>query len=298
MEQVTQKNEVAVQKPQDKVTDILKNTPALQIVQLPLVRQKYIDNYNFSHKDKVGELMYHRQMAHFTQLLTASEDLRKCDQFSLYACFVTAAVNGYSIDPADNEVYLVPLGGKAYLWRQAGAHVKRLMNSGQVQYVDQAKLVYQDDIFEVENGRVVRHVETFKTETIIAGYVRFVIDSKGNDKYFIYRKSDWEAWKKKSMQSGGPNWNNGGQPLAGFLRTKIVKHAATDKSWATGNRPVFEQLGVEIDEADEVQQTPVTHQINSQGAIEPPITPEAGDDSFNGNGHTPGATITHDDDNF
>lgn len=289
------------QKPQLQIMKVLQETPAAQIGELEFVKNKFIQNYNFCHKDKAGEMMYHRQVVHFKQLIAGSEQLKACDQFSLYACFVTAAVNGYSLDPADSEVYLIPLKGKAYLWRQAGAHVKRLMNSGQIVYADQAKLVYQDDIFEVENGLVVRHAETFKSEIIIAGYVRFVIDTKGNDKYFIYRKSDWEAWKKKSQQSAGDNWTgNGGQPLAAFLRTKIIKHAATDKSWATGNRPALaEDYGVEVEEVEDISheeaRPAITHQVNQQGAIDPPIT---GDDSFVEPEKTDTVTFTHDDDDF
>ncbi len=282
------------QKPQVMMVELLSKTPAVQIGELDIVRDKFIANYNFCHKDKAGELMYHRQVAHFKQLISASEALKKADPFSLYACFVTAAVNGYSMDPADAEVYLVPLGNKAYLWRQAGAHVRRLMNTGQVVSADQAKLVYEEDVFEVENGRVVKHRETFKSEKIIAGYVRFVIDLKGNDKYFIYRKSDWEAWKKKN-NSSGDNWTgNAGQPGAAFLRTKIIKHAAMDKSWATGNRlAAAENFSVEVDEVEEIPGDQKKLSVNSNGTIEPPID----DDSF-AQSEIVNSTTVHNDDEF
>lgn len=289
------------QKPQVQIMQVLQNTPAVQIAELDIVRNKFIQNYNFCHKEKVGELMYHRQVTHFKQLIAASDDLKKSDPFSLYACFVTAAVNGYSMDPADSEVYLVPIKGKAYLWRQAGAHVRRLMQTGQILYADQAKLVYQDDEFEVVNGRVVKHVEKFKSENILGGYVRFVVDKKGNDKFFIYRKSDWDAWRKKN-NSNGDNWTgNGGQPQAAFLRTKIIKHAATDKSWSTGSRPpLTEEYGVEIEEIEDLSNQmalPPQLVVNSQGAIDPPIT-NVDDDSFTGPSTPAAATVTHDDDDF
>jgi hypothetical protein len=190
----------------------------------------------------------------------------------LYACFVTAAVNGYSFDPEDNEVYLIARGGKACLDRQAGAHVRRLIKTRQIQFAEQSKIVYKGDIFEVENGRVVRHVEKFETEEIIAGYIRFVIDEKGNDRFFVYRKSDFDAWRKKSpnpktIQKTGQNgsylseslWDNGvidgTQPEPGFLRTKIVKHACKEKCWATGSNPAGVETfeGIEIDAEDELK---------------------------------------------
>lgn len=227
----------------------LKQTAPMAIAELDFVKDKFIKNYNYCHKEKVGELMYHRQVVHFKQIIEGSDALKACDPFSLYACFVTAAVNGYSLDPQDSEVYLIPLKGKAYMWRQAGAHVRRLIKTNQVKGADQAKLVYEGDTFEVENGKVISHKESFKSETIIAGYVKFIIDEKGNEKHFIYRKSDWEAWKNKSQQAKGENWTgNSGQPIAAFLRTKIVKHACLEKCWAVGSTvPQAEQFAIEVE---------------------------------------------------
>lgn len=277
---------------------VLQETPAVAIAELDFVKDRYVNNYNACHKEKIGELMYHRQVVHFKQAIANSDQLKKCDQFSLYACFATAAVNGYSLDPADDEVYLIPRGGKAYLQRQAGAHVKRLMRTGQIIYADQSKIVYQGDDFEVMNGRVLKHVEKFQSETMISGYIRFLVDDKGNDRFFIYRKSDWENWKKKSPLANGDNWSgNNGQPIPAFLRTKIVLHACKEKCWATGNTsPTVEQytnVEVDADEADETntpaQVIPIKETIKETVPVD--------DDSFasvsSGNG-----TVTHDDDDF
>jgi hypothetical protein len=242
------------------IMQVISNTPAIQIPELDFVREKYIQNFNACHKEKVGELMYHRNIIHFKQALSSSPQLQKCDPFSLYACFATAAVNGYSLDPNDNEVYIIPRAGKACLDRQAGAYIRRLMRTGQIQFAEQAKLVYEGDVFQVENGRVVKHVESFKTDNIIAGYVRMVLDENGTDRFFIYRKSDFESWRKKSSnpstvikrnQQGQEYtaeslWDNGivggTQPEPNFLRTKIIKHAAKEKCWATGITPVFVEI--------------------------------------------------------
>lgn len=253
---------------------LLQNTPPLKIAELDVVKDRFIENYNLAHGSKQGDLMYHRQLVFFNRQITENQQLLNCDKFSLYATFVTAAVNGYSFDPEDNEVYLVPYNGKAVLQRQAGAHVKRLIKTKQIKYADQAKLVYKGDVFEVENGRVIRHVEKFETEEIIAGYIRFLIDDNGSDRYFIYRKSDWEAWRKKSpnpasLQKYGQNgsylsespWDNGIigglQPEPNFLRTKIVKHACKEKCWAVGTLPIGVDTftGIEVDIEEEVNNT-------------------------------------------
>jgi recombinational DNA repair protein RecT len=243
----------------------IQSTPAAQVAELDFVRDKYIQNFNACHKEKVGELMYHRNLIHFKQTIASSDSLIKCDPFSLYACFATAAVNGYSLDPGDNEVYLIARKGKACLDRQAGAYIRRLMRTNQIQFAEQAKLVYQGDIFSVINGRVQQHVENFQSDIIIAGYIRMVIDENGADRFFIYRKSDFESWRKKSAnpstimkQSQNGNqylseslWDNGilggTQPEPNFLRTKIVKHAAKEKCWATGNTPATVEVFAEVE---------------------------------------------------
>lgn len=249
------------------ILQTLQQTPPMQIASLDFVRDKFVENYNKCNASDSGELMYHRQLVHFNQQIASNELLKKADPFSLYACFVTAAVNGYSLDPEDDEVYIIPLKGKAHLWRQAGAHVRRLQRTKQIKFAEQAKIVYQGDIFEVENGRVVRHVETFKTEVMIAAYVRFVIDDKGGDRFFIYRKSDWEAWRSKSQQANGANWNENGQPNAAFLRTKIIKHACKEKCWSIGNSIPAEvetfteiEIDAERDELEQLQAAPVKNE--------------------------------------
>lgn len=248
---------------------IINQTPSAKIAELDFVKTRFIENYNLANNSKDGDLMYHRQLVFFNQQLTSSDSLQNADKFSLYACFVTAAVNGYSFDPEDNEVYLIARGGRAKLERQAGAHVRRLIRTGQVKFVEQSKIVYEGDVFEVENGRVIRHVEKYQSDKVIAGYVRFVLDEKGTDRFFIYRKSDFAAWRKKSPNPAtiekkgayGPYlseslWDNGivggTEAEPGFLRTKIIKHACKEKCWATGSTPAgIEAFSVEVD-SDEV----------------------------------------------
>lgn len=249
----------------------LNKTNAVDIATLGEVKNAFVSNYNLCNKGSMGELAYHRQLAYFNQAIQNSADLQKADKFSLYACFINAAVNDYSLDPADDEVYLLALKGKAVLWRQAGAHIKRLKKSGQLHYADQVRFVYDGDDFEVQSGRVTKHIEKFKSETIIVAYVRFVIDEKGTDRYFIYRKSDWEAWKSKA-----PNktlWESGinKQPDPGFLRTKIVKHAAKEKVWATGQKPMGAEIFTDV-EIEELEDVPVQNgQLPTDTFISEPI---------------------------
>lgn len=287
---------------------VIQNTPLANIADLEFVKDRYISNYNACNPDRNGELMYHRNVIHFKQTIAGSQQLQKCDPFSIYACFATAAANGYSLDPNDNEVYLIARGGKACLDRQAGAYIRKLMRSGQIKFAEQAKLVYQGDEFYVENGRVIQHIERFQTDVIIAGYIRMVVDDNGADRFFIYRRSDWESWRKKSsnprtIEKNGQNgpyiseslWDNGTiggtQPEPNFLRTKIVKHAAKEKCWATGNTPINVETftEIEIDTDDEVKDqllitetkvTPAKQQPAAQKITQAAATAPIADDSF------------------
>ncbi len=232
--------------------EIINSTAAGKIAELDMVKDKFVKNYNLANNSTNGDLMYHRQLIHFNQSINGLPALQNCDKFSLYACFITAAVKGYSFDPLDSEIYLVPRAGKACMQLQAGAYVRRLVQTKQVTGCEQAKLVFKGDIFEVEDGIVKKHIEKFETETIIAGYVKF--NTAGESfKYLIYRKSDFDAWKKKSQQPNGDNWSGGidGQPGFAFLRTKIILHAAKEKCWFTGSTPAsVEQFNVEIENED------------------------------------------------
>ncbi len=264
----------------------IQNAQPLEIANLEFVKEKFIENYNKCNNSTNGEMMYHNQVIHFNQQIASSDQLKKADKFSLYACFVVAAANGYSLDPSDEEVYLWPIDGKARLSKQAGAYVRRLMKTNQIKFAEQAKLVYKGDVLEVAGGRVQKHIEKFESDDIIAGYIRFVLDDKGNDKYFIYRRSDWEAWRKKSANSASKEksgqygkyvaeslWDNGviggTNPEPNFLRTKITKHAAKDKSWAVGNSPLFDTDGsfqnIEVD-ADEIPEEKPKMNIDSEYA--------------------------------
>ena len=256
--------------------ELIQNTAPGKIAELDMVKEKFIKNYNLANRSENGDLMYHRQLVYFNQNIASSSQLQNADKFSLYACFITAAVKGYSFDPLDNEIYLIPRGGKACMQLQAGAYVRRLIQTQQAIECGQAKLVYKGDVFEVEDGIVKKHIEKFESELIIGGYVKF-ITAGNSSRYFIYRRSDFESWRKKStnphtVQKNGPKgsylskslWDNeeiGGQnPEPNFLRTKIILHAAKEKCWFTGATPIeVEQFNVEVEAEDEL--VPITEPL-------------------------------------
>ena len=47
--------------------ELIQNTPANKLAELEIVRDRFIKNYNLSHKSQQGDLMYHRQLVFFNQ---------------------------------------------------------------------------------------------------------------------------------------------------------------------------------------------------------------------------------------
>lgn len=251
------------------VMDIIQNTKPQEIAALDFVKNKYIQNYNATNKDKNGELKYHRNMVYFNMLISANDKLKNADKFSLYACFVTAALNDYSLDPEDNDVYLIVRDGKAKLDKQTGAHLKRLIRTEQIKRAEQVKFVMQGDEFEFDeaNSKVLKHIRKYVSEIIVVAYIKFELPD-GKEVFFKYEKSDWESWRAKSpnpktVEKTGQHgkylskslWDNemldGIQPNPGFLRTKIAKHACNEKCWAPGRGPVVtEFFDVEVEDAE------------------------------------------------
>ncbi len=228
----------------------LANTPISQIPEMEMVRNKYISNYNICNNCNDGEIMYHRNLIFIKQAI-AGFGAVKVDPFSVYACITTMAVDGLSAAPDDAEVYLYPKDGKMKLQKQAGSHVKRLIQSGQVLSIKKVNLVYDGDIYEVEDGRVAKHTERFQSERIIAGYVIYILPD-GSERHFTYRPSQWESWRASSPQANGANWRYkpldapkdyvAYQPKPGFLETKLISHSATSKSWIPGRRPATVEI--------------------------------------------------------
>lgn len=274
------------------VTAIIKSTKPIEVVDLEFVKNKYIQNYALCNKTNIAnaELAYHRQSIQFRQLISESDKLKAVDSFTVYAAFVTCAVKGWSIDPQDSEVYLVPKDGKAKLWPQPSAYVRRLMQTKQIKHMEQAVIVFEGDEAGISptTGKFY-HLDKGLSKTMTKVYVIFILPD-GSQKVVKYMKDDWEEWKAKSPQKTGDNWAGGenGQPKMGFLRSKAIKHAANDRSWAPGTTPpgaeTFSDVTIEVDE-DEVDVETVAMPENKGSAeqkpkvtnashVEPPVKTE------------------------
>lgn len=235
--------------------EIAKHKPA-DITNLQPVIDRYIRNYNLFSKSDDGIFHWERNLLHIER---AIKNLRTdVSTVSVVQCLYTIAAFGMSCDPMDEEVYLVPYKGELTISRQLGYFIKERQRNKQIcdQEPPTTHLVYRGDVFEVENGKVKAHKPLFQSNEIVAAYC-IVTLANGNKKHLTYRKSDWESWRSKSNVKPDTygTWyeqvaeiGTGEvivQPNAAFLRTKILKHALTDKGngWGSPTKP---PLGVEV----------------------------------------------------
>jgi hypothetical protein len=239
--------------------ETIRSLKPQQVLSMSDVRQKYIEHYNRFHLTLDGEFQWNRSLMYIQQYVqSAPTDI---DPLSVYFCIVTLAAHGISVDPQDEEVYLISYSKKLTISRQAGYYVKRLVSTNQIAYVIDTKLVYEGDLFTVKNGKV-EHEEKFASDIMIAGYTKLMLPNN-IERHIVYRKSDWESWRKASPQSTGSNWQQEfklsdgrviTQPKPGFLKTKILAHALKDKAngWKPGRAPVVEGVTEQVfqDDAD------------------------------------------------
>jgi hypothetical protein len=236
----------------------IEATKAIDVPFLPLVKDKYIQNYNAVHGGTNGELMYHRNMGFMKNLVDTNPKIAGCTPFSVYACLTTCAAYGYSLDPADEQVYLIPYGNKLSISKQPGEKLHRLYRTKQVVKNTPVTLVYENDKFSIVDG-FPKHEAFRPVGQIVAGYVIFTLPG-GKQQPFIYWKEDWEIWRTSAPDKNGSNWRasvwdekataliSTNQPKPNFLKSKIISHACTEKCWLPGAG--INVAGVEI--SDEV----------------------------------------------
>lgn len=241
-----------------ELAEKLKGKTVWDLLVMDWVKDRFVRNHNLINKDGNGELAYQRQVLVYKSLLEANEQLARATVDSHYRCLIQASARGWSLDPADNQVYVLAYKDQATLQPQAGAHVARLIKTGQAEYAEQAQLVYDGDTIEVENGAVKKHVRKFASTKIKLGFVKIVRTGSSpnfpKESFFIYTPANWNAWRKKSKQQNSENWTGGedGQPVESFLKTKIVLHATKEKCWASGETNLFTERYDDSEWNDEI----------------------------------------------
>jgi hypothetical protein len=86
-------------------------------------------------------------LVYFNQNIASSSQLQNADK-SVCMLAHNRSCKRIFIHPLDNEIYLVPRAGKACMQLQAGAYIRRLIQTQQATGCEQAKLVFRGDVLK------------------------------------------------------------------------------------------------------------------------------------------------------
>jgi phage RecT family recombinase len=202
------------------------------------VENKFISLYTNMHGQKDGNRFYEVEKFHFLKQISENKYLAECDNVSLYGCFMDAAVNGLSFDPAMKHQYLIPksknMGTKqSPLWKKVatltisgiGELILR-QRSGQILHADNPVLVYEGDTFKfgTRNGSFfVEHEVSLprKSDKAVACYLKIVRNDNTLD-YKVLTREELEAFRKKSDSPDSSAWKDS---YNGMFMAKTIKHA-------------------------------------------------------------------------
>jgi recombinational DNA repair protein RecT len=298
-----------------KVEELNALHPA-KIAEDERVKSRFVQLFDNIHGKKDGFHVWQKEAFNFSKLLAETPTLQKCSKLSLYGCFLDMAVNGLSLDPTGKpHCYLIPRKAKVKLsdgkegWEDRaslsvtgyGELVMR-MRAGQIKYVDNPVIVYEEDVFNVSliNGKkniTYSAASPRKTTNVKAAFIR-IVRNDGSEDYQWLMEGDIERLKKYSEKAnsyydkeqkkkiiGDANAlyvSNKGQIDPGFLENKMIKHAfdAYPKV-RIGSFTQLETMEEEPPVVDygivtEAQQTPEPLPLNTQQnkpSFIPPATP-------------------------
>jgi hypothetical protein len=270
-------NEIRNPQAKLKIAEIEAMTPAT-MVENDIVADKFVMLFNNIHGTKDGEMFYHKEKFNFLKIISETPALQTCSKISLYGVFLDIAVNGLSLDNTGGRSHCYVIKRKAKSGKKDekgrdlyedraslmisgyGELVMR-QRAGQVKYVDNPVIIYENDHFQPSftNGqKMVSYRGEFPrtSNKIVGAFIRIVRTDNSVDfewllesdidrlkAYSAKGNSYWDNDKKK-MVAGDANAlyssaNGGVDP--GFLEAKMIKHAfdAYPKV-RTGNFTAFE----------------------------------------------------------
>lgn len=308
-----------------KIAEIEAMTPET-MVENDIVADKFVMLFNNIHGTKDGEMFYHKEKFNFLKIISETPALQTCSKISLYGVFLDIAVNGLSLDNTGGRSHCYVIKRKAKTGKKEngrdvyedraslmisgyGELVMR-QRAGQVKYVDNPVIIYENDFFQpsLSNGqKVVSYKGEFPrtSNKIVGAFIRIVRTDNSVDFEWLL-ESDIERLKgysekgnsywdndKKKMVKGDANAlyssaNGGIDP--GFLEAKMIKHAfdAYPKV-RTGNftaletqEPAMPALDYGIEEAEEQPAIEASEEESFEDAIvvtesdapQPTVNPE------------------------
>lgn len=233
----------------------------LDIVQSAPVKQRFIQIYDTLWGEGTGEAAYERESIHFNRFL--SDNKKVCDavtRFSIFTAFIDLAVCGLSVEPGVRALCYLQGRNTKIGKNEKGSDIyePRLTltisgygelalreRSGQIKYIDNPVIVYEEDSFsfsDIDGCKSVKYTcnRPHKSKKVIACFLR-ITRADGSIDYSIMLEEDWSRLSDYSAKQNryfdrdhrqwvekGPNElykSNEGSIDTGFLIAKCIKHA-------------------------------------------------------------------------
>lgn len=236
---------------QTTAAEIMQLRP-LEVIENPVVRQRFIEIYQSIWPDMDAEAAYERESIHFNRILRDTPNLQRCTPLSIFIAFIDLAVNGLSLEPGVRALcYLQPRSYKTGvdangrdIWEARinlvvsgyGELVMRT-RAGQIRHADNPVVVYEGDDFRFADKGGVKTVDYalnigHNAAHPVACYMR-ITRADGSIDYAVMLESDWIRLAgfsaKQDRRTGRPNelYTSGvNQTIdVGFLCAKCIKHA-------------------------------------------------------------------------
>lgn len=231
----------------------------LEIIQHPVVKQRFITIHDTLWGSGTGEPAYERESIFFNRILNDEQKLQRATKFSIFSTFIDLAVCGLSLEPGARALcyltgrnYNIGIdqnGKKIYEGRLVltisgyGELVLR-RRCGQIRHADNPVVVYEEDKFsfsDIDGRKTVSYTCNFphKSNRIVACYLR-ITRADGTIDYGVMLEEDWKRlqgyseennryWDKDARQwVKNPNElyvSNNGSIDPAFLMAKCIKHA-------------------------------------------------------------------------
>lgn len=239
--------------------DALNNMQPLEIVEAPVVREKFIQIYDTLWGAGTGVVAYERESRYFNALLRDKDGgkLMNATKFSIFTAFIDLAVCGLSLEPGTRALcYLmgrnINVGtkehpqweGRLVLTISGYGELVNRARCGQIQYADNPVVVYENDEFSFSERNGQKSIDytahfPHTGQKIVAVFMK-IVRNDGSVDYAVMYEEDWQRlagyslkqnqrYDKRTQQWTG-NANelysaNGGQIDTGFLIAKCIKHA-------------------------------------------------------------------------
>lgn len=242
--------------------DQLNKMQATDIVDLPEVKDKFIQIHDAIWGEGSGAAVYERESIYFNKIVGDNANLReKVTRFSIFSSFIDLAVCGLSLEPgARAQCYLQPrkietgvtpdgsrktYEGRCVLTISGYGELYMRERAGQIRHADNPVLVYEEDSFQFTEKNGQKSVDytcriPHTTRHIVAGFIK-ITRADGSIDYSVMYEEDWDRLKdysgkqnkyydqQKQCYVERPNtlYSSGaaGGIDTGFLCAKIIKHA-------------------------------------------------------------------------